>query len=114
MANGTVITISSEDVGTIIKGTAKTRTNGTDTVIDINDLSSITIYLRDPDGAVTTHTATATNGDGGTDGIWSFTTASAIFSENPGIWKMQAKYAYGGGNIFYSQIKNITIGEALL
>jgi hypothetical protein len=114
MANGTVITISSEDIGTIIKGTAKTRTNGTDTLIDINDLSSITIYLRDPDGEVTTHTATATNGDGGTDGIWSFTTASAIFSENPGLWKIQAKYLYGGGNIFYSQIKNITIGEALL
>ncbi len=114
MANGTVITISSEDIGTIIKGTAKTRTNGTDTLIDINDLSSITIYLRDPDGEVTTHTATATNVDGGTDGIWSFTTASAIFSENPGLWKIQAKYLYGGGNIFYSQIKNLTIGEALL
>ncbi len=114
MADGTVITISSEDVGTIIKGTAKTRTDGTDTVIDINDLSSITIYLRDPNGTVTTHTATATNADGGTDGIWSFTTASAIFSEEPGIWKIQAKYAYSGGNIFYSQIKNLTIGEALL
>ena len=54
MANGTEITISSEDKGTIIKGTAKTRTNGTDTVIDINDLSSITITLRDPDGDTTT------------------------------------------------------------
>ena len=114
MANGTVITISSEDVGTIIKGTAKTRTNGTDTIIDINDLASVTIYLRDPDSIVTTHTATAANVDGGTDGIWSFTTASAIFSENPGIWKIQAKYIYSGGNTFYSQIKNITIGEALL
>ena len=114
MANGTVITISSEDVGTIIKGTAKTRTDGVDSIIDINDLSAITIYLRDPDGTVTTHTATATNVDGGTDGIWSFTTSTAIFTENPGLWKIQAKYAYGGGNIFYSQIKNITIGEALL
>jgi hypothetical protein len=111
MANGTVITISSEDTGTIIKGTAKTRTDGTDTVIDINDLSSIVISLRDPDGTVTTHTATAASG--GTNGIWSFTTASAIFTLNPGIWQIQAKYTYSGGNIFHSQIKTISIGEVL-
>ena len=114
MANGTVITISSEDVGTIIKGTAKTRTNGTDTVIDINDLSSITIYLRDPDSIVTTHTATATNVDGGTDGIWSFTTTSAIFSRNPGIWYIQAKYSLAGGVVYYSNIKTLSVGETLL
>ena len=39
MANGTEITIQSEDVGTTIKGTAQTRTDGVDAVIDINDLS---------------------------------------------------------------------------
>ncbi len=113
MANGSEITIHSEDSGTIIKGTAKVRTNGTDSVIDINDLSAITISLRDPDGTVTTYSATAVNVDGGTDGIWSFTTPSAIFSNNPGFWHVQAKYTYSGGNIFYSQKKTINIGEVL-
>jgi len=113
MANGTQITISSEDVGTIIKGTAYTRTNGTDTVIDINDLSLITINLKDPDGNITASTATATNVDGGTDGIWSFTTATAIFTLNPGVWEIQAKYTYSSGNVFYSQIKTINVGEVL-
>ena len=114
MANGSEITIHSEDKGTIIKGTAKTRTNGTDAVIDINDLSSITITLRDPDGVAITQTATAVNGDGGTDGIWSFTTATAIFSKNPGFWQVQAKYTYSGGNIFYSNIKTINVGEVVV
>ncbi len=114
MANGTEVTIQSEDLGTTIKGTAKQRTDGTDTVIDLNDLSSITIKLRDPDGTVTDHTATAVNVDGGTDGIWSFTTSTAIFSRNPGIWKIQAKYTFTSGNILYSQIKDINIGESLL
>lgn len=113
MANGTEITIQSEDVGTIIKGTAKTRTNGTDTVIDINDLSTIVALLRDPDGNTTEHTATATNVDGGTDGIWSFTTASAIFSLNPGVWYIQVKYTFSAGNIFYSNTKTLNVGEVL-
>mgnify|MGYP001591788841 FL=1 len=114
MANGTEITISSEDKGTIIKGTAKTRTNGTDTVIDINDLSSITITLRDPDGDTTTATATAVNADGGTDGIWSFTTSTAIFSNNAGFWQIQAKYDFSSGKIFYSNIKTINIAEVVV
>ena len=113
MSNGSEITISSEDVGTIIKGTAKTRTDGTDTVIDINDLSNITILIRDPNGIKTEQTATAVNIDGGTDGIWSFTTASAIFTLNPGVWEVQAKYTYSGGNIFYSQTKTKNIGQVL-
>ena len=113
MANGSEITIHSEDVGTIIKGTAYTRTNGTDTVIDINDLSTITVTLRDPDGNLTTDTATAVNVDGGTDGIWSFTTATAIFSNNPGIWTMQVKYTFSSGNIFYSNKKTLNVGEVL-
>ena len=114
MANGSEITIHSEDKGTIIKGTAKTRTNGTDTLIDINDLSSIVITLRDPDGGTITQTATAENGDGGTDGIWKFTTATAIFSKNPGFWQMQAKYTFSTGNVFYSNIKTINVGEVVL
>lgn len=113
MSNGTEITIQSEDVGTVIKGTAKTRTDGTDAVIDINDLSTIVISLRDPDGTVTTHTATAVNVDGGTDGIWSFTTSTAIFSLNPGVWEVQAKYTYSSGNIFYSNRKTINVGDVL-
>ena len=114
MANGTQITIQSEDVGTIIKGTAKSRSGSTDTIIDLNDVSAIVIYLRDPDGELTDHTATATNVDGGTDGIWSFTTASAIFSRNPGIWYIQAKYSLAGGVIYYSNIKTLSVGETLL
>lgn len=114
MANGTEITIQSEDVGTIIKGTAKSRSGDTDTIINLNDVSSITIYLRDPDGELTNHTATATNADGGSDGIWSFTTSSAIFSRNPGIWYIQAKYALAGGAVFNSNIKTLSIGEVLL
>ncbi len=113
MANGTEITIQSEDVGTIIKGTAKTRSDGVDTVIDINDLSTIVILLRDPDMTKTEHTATAVNVDGGTDGIWSFTTATAIFSLNPGPWEIQAKYTYSSGNIFYSNTKTLNVGEVL-
>ena len=62
MADGTEIGIQSADVGTIIKGTAFTRTDGTDAVIDINDLSSITITMWDPDRVVTTATATAGTG----------------------------------------------------
>ena len=114
MANGTEITIQSEDIGTIIKGTAKSRSDGTDTVIDLNDVTAITVYLRDPDGEVTSHTATATNSDGGTDGIWSFTTSSAIFSYNPGIWYIQAKYALANSTVFYSNIKTLSVGETLL
>ena len=45
MANGSQITIHSGDVGTIIKGTAKTRSNGTDTLIDflkrLNQLNQV-------------------------------------------------------------------------
>ena len=113
MANGSEITISSEDVGTIIKGTAYTRTNGTDALIDINDLSAIAILLKDPDGTVTSNAATAVNGDGGTDGIWSFTTATAIFTKNPGQWQVQAKYTFASGNIFYSNWKTFNVGEVL-
>jgi len=113
MANGTEVTIQSEDKGTTIKGTAQQRTDGTDAVIDLNDLSNITIHLKDPDGTVTDHTATAVNGDGGTDGIWSFQTATAIFASNPGIWKIQAKYTFTSGNILYSQIKPLNVGEVL-
>ena len=114
MTNGTEITIQSEDVGTIIKGTAKSRSGDNDTVINLNDTTSIKIYLRDPDGELTEHTATAVNANGGTDGIWSFTTQSAIFSRNPGIWYIQAKYTLGGQNIFYSNIKTLSVGEVLL
>jgi len=113
MTNGSEITISSEDVGTIIKGTAYTRTDGTDAVIDINDLSSISILLKDPDGNKTSTAATAVNGDGGTDGIWSFTTATAVFTLNPGVWEIQACYTFASGNIMYSQIKTLNIGEVL-
>lgn len=112
MANGSEITIHSEDKGTVIKGTAKTRSSGTDTVIDLNDLSSISITLRDPDGVITTASATAV-GDG-TDGIWSFTTSTAIFSLKPGFWQIQAKYTYSGGNIFYSNTKTINVGEVVV
>ena len=114
MANGTEITIQSADVGTIIKGTAKSRSGTTDTIIDLNDVTAITIYLRDPDGNLTTYTATATNADGGTDGIWSFTTSSAIFSYLPGIWYIQAKYSLANSTIFYSNIKTLSVGETLV
>tara|TARA_R110002096_G_scaffold295064_1_gene489375 strand:- start:2396 stop:2740 length:345 start_codon:yes stop_codon:yes gene_type:complete len=114
MANGTQITIQSEDVGTIIKGTAKSRSGSTDTVIDLNDVTAVVIYLRDPDGNLTDHTATATNADGGTDGIWSFTTSSAIFSLLPGVWHIQAKYSLAGGTVFYSNIKTLNVGETLI
>ncbi len=46
MANGTEITIQSEDVGTIIKGTAKSRSGDTDTIIDLNDVTAIVITLE--------------------------------------------------------------------
>jgi len=114
MANGTQITIQSEDVGTIIKGTAKSRSGTTDTIIDLNDTTAITIYLRDPDGNLTSHTATAVNANGGTDGIWKFTTSSAIFSRNPGIWYIQAKYSLANNTVFYSNIKSLSVGEVLL
>ncbi len=113
MADGTEISIQSEDIGTVIKGTAFTRTDGTDTVIDINDLTSITITLTDPENTATTATATAVNGDGGTDGIWSFTTSTAVFTLNPGVWKIQAKYLYSAGDTLYSQIKFFNVGEVL-
>ncbi len=113
MSNGSEITISSEDIGTIIKGTAQTRTDGVDAVIDINDLSAIAILLKDPDGIQTSTAATAVNVDGGTDGIWSFTTATAIFTLNPGVWEIQAKYTFASGNIMYSQIKTLNIGGVL-
>jgi len=114
MANGTEITIQSEDVGTIIKGTAKSRSGNTDTIIDLNDTTSIVINLRDPDGNLTNHTATAVNANGGTDGIWKFTTSSAIFSRNPGIWYIQAKYSLANNTVFYSNIKTLSVGEVLL
>lgn len=113
MSNGNEITIQSEDVGTVIKGTAKTRTDGVDSVIDINDLSTISILVRDPDGNLTTHAATAVNVDGGTDGIWSFTTATAIFSLVPGVWSIQACYAFAAGTTFYSNTKTFNVGEVL-
>ncbi len=113
MANGTEITIQSEDVGTIIKGTAKTRTDGTDAVIDLNDLDTIILLLTDPDGTKSEQTAIAENVDGGTDGIWIYTTLTGIFTLIPGVWKIQAKYTYSAGSILYSQIKTFNIGEVL-
>jgi len=113
MANGTEITIQSEDIGTVVKGTAKTRTDGTDAVLDLNDVTTITILLRDPDGVKTEQTATAVNGNGGTDGIWSFTTATAIFTLKPGVWEFQAKYALAAGTTFYSNTKTVNVGDVL-
>lgn len=113
MANGTEITIHSDDSGSLIKGTAKTRTDGTDAVIDINDLSSITLSFRDPDGTKSEETATAINVDGGTDGLWQFQTSSAKFSLQSGVWEIQAKYNYSAGDILYSQIKTFNVGETL-
>lgn len=113
MANGNLISIQSEDLGTTVKGTAYTRTDGTDAIIDINDLTSVIIILRDPDGTVTNHTATAVNVDGGTDGIWSFQTSTTVFTLNPGIWKIQATYNYSAGDILHSQIKTFSVGEVL-
>ena len=114
MGHGSQITIHSGDIGTVIKGTAKTRTNGTDTIIDLNDTSAITITLRDPDGNATTHTATAVNADGGTDGIWKITPNTEIFADNPGFWQIQAKYSFSNGTQFYSNIKTINIGEVVV
>ena len=113
MADGTAITIQSEDKGTVIKGTAYTRTDGVDAVIDLNDLSAITILIRDPDGVYTTATASAENVDGGTDGIFTYTTASTIFTKKPGIWKIQVQFTYSAGDILHSQIKNLVVGEVL-
>jgi len=113
MADGTQITIQSEDIGTVIKGTAYTRTDGVDTVINLNDLSSIILLFRSPDGVKTEATATAVNVDGGTDGIFSYTTTVADFTLVPGIWKVQAKYTYIAGDILYSQIKAFNVGEVL-
>ena len=113
MANGGEITIQSEDSGTTIKGTAKTRTDGTDAVIDLNDLSSITLLFRDPDHLKSEETATAVNVDGGTDGIWKFQTSSAKFSLLPGIWEIQAKYSFTAGDILFSQIKTFNVNEVL-
>ena len=114
MANGTQITIQSEDVGTIIKGTAKSRSGSTDTVIDLNDVTAVVIYLRDPDGNLTDHTATATNADGRTDGIWAFTPPPALFSLSPGAWHIQAHYYLAGGTVFYSNNKTFKDGETLI
>lgn len=111
MANGSEITIQSEDKGTVIKGTAKKRTDGTDTTLDLNDLSAIKIFLRDPDGAMTEHTATALSG--GTNGIWSFTTATAIFTLNPGTWEIQARYTFSAGAILFSNTKTFNVGDVL-
>lgn len=113
MADGTEITIQSKDIGTVIKGTAQKRTDGTDAVIDLNDLDAITAYLRDPDGTVTAHTATAVNVDGGTDGIFSFTTATAIFDLKAGVWEIQMKYEFTAGADLWSQKKTFNIGESL-
>lgn len=113
MADGSEITIQSEDKGTTIKGTAYTRTDGSDTVIDLNDLSSITLIIKNPEGTVTTQTATAVNVDGGTDGIFSYQTATAIFTLMSGIWEVQAKYTYSAGDVLHSQIKTVNIGEVL-
>ena len=113
MADGSEITIQSEDSGTIIKGTAYTRTDGTDAVIDINDLDSITLIFTDPDGIRTTQTATAVNVDGGTDGIFSYTTSSADFTLKPGIWQIQAKYTYTAGAVLHSQVKKFKVGKVL-
>jgi len=113
MASGTQITIQSEDVGTVIKGTAYTRTDGVDAVIDLNDLSSIVILFRNPLGVKTEATATAVNVDGGTDGIFSYTTSAADFTLVPGIWKVQVRFTYSTGDILYSQIKAFNVGEVL-
>ena len=113
MADGSQITVQSEDVGTIIKGTAYTRTDGTDAVIDLNDLSSIKLLFRDPDGIKTEATALAVNVDGGTDGIFKYTTTAADFTLVPGIWKVQVKFTYTAGDILYSQIKAFNVGEVL-
>lgn len=113
MPNGTQITVQSEDLGTVIRGTAYTRTNGVDALIDLNDLSLITLIFRNPDGVVTTQTAIAENGDGGTDGIWIYTTIATDFTINPGIWYVQAKYTYATGDILHSQIKAFNVGEVI-
>ncbi len=113
MVDGSQVTIQSGDLGTIIKGTAYTRTDGTDAVININDLDSITLIFTAPDGTNSTQTATAVNVDGGTDGIFSYTTATAIFTAQPGIWQIQAKYAYTAGAILYSQVKKFKVGKIL-
>jgi len=48
----------------------------------------------------------------GSAAAYASSTAST-FSLKPGVWHIQAKYSLSSGNIFYSNIKTLNVGEVV-
>jgi len=105
------ITIKTEDSITRIQATAKKRTNGTDTVLNVDtDLSAKQFIFKKPDRTTSTQTGTTLSAVAGT---FFFDTATTFFTGNRGKWKVQAKYTLSGGAVLYSQIREFNVGETL-
>ena len=106
------ISIKTEDSKTIIKGTAKKRTDGVDTIMNLATFANrVDLIFKPPDRtAVQTIQAAI---DDSANGLFSLTTSTAIFTKKRGTWSVQAKYTIVGGGFLYSDIKTFEVGEVL-
>ena len=106
------ISIRTEDTTTIIKGTAKKRTDGVDTIMHLtNFASAVDLIFKGPNR--TTLADQSCTIDNAASGLFSLTLSTALFTANRGTWSVQAKYTIVGGGFLYSDIKTFEVGEVL-
>ena len=106
------ISIRTEDTKTIFKGTAKKRTDGVDTIMDLAAFANaVDLIFKSPSRTVLADQACVI--DDAANGLFSLTTSTALFTGDRGTWAVQAKYTLVGGGVLYSDIKTFEVGEVL-
>ena len=106
------ISIRTEDSETTFKGTAKKRTDGVDSVMDLSTFATaVALIFKSPDRTTLSDKACVI--DNAANGLFSFTTSSALFTGQRGTWSVQAKYTLVSGKFLYSDIKTFEMGEVL-
>lgn len=98
------------DVGTTFRATIKDSS----TAVDLSSLTftSILFFFQNPDGTVSTQTATSFSGSG-TSGVVDFTVTTATIINTSGSWKLQAKVSTGS-NIWYSDVYRFDVFSNLV
>ena len=105
------ISIKTENTVVVIKGTAKKRTDGVDTVMDLSVFADrVDLIFKGPDRSTQTIQAAITDS---ANGLFNVTTSTAIFSGVRGSWSVQAKYTLVGGGAIYSDVQKFEVGETL-
>ncbi len=74
--------------------------------VSVAGASGVFVLLKNPSGVTATKTATIV-GDG-TDGQIQYALLSGDI-DIPGTWQYQGKITYGGGLVFFSEVKRIKV-----